>query len=286
MYFVMLHLLSKESSNFYPAASARYVHHFSHVQRRFFLGEALWPSLALDVSIAGMWPEQQRSGRRMRIMAVSIDADIQRTVLEELKGDARVHAYEIGVSVKDGVVTLFGYVDSYVKKLAAQEAALRVHGVRAIANDIQVRLPGEGVRNDTDLARAARETLQWDVEVPADRLKVTVSNGWVTLDGEVEYAFQKQAAERAIKHMVGVSGVSNLIVVKPRMTPQNLQQEIERALLRNAQIDARNIQVEVQGSKVILRGTVSSYAEQAAAASAAWAQPGITDVENLIVVIT
>ncbi|HLW00432.1 MAG TPA: BON domain-containing protein [Ktedonobacterales bacterium] len=219
-------------------------------------------------------------------MAVSIDADIQRTVLEELKGDARVHAYEIGVSVKDGVVTLFGYVDSYVKKLAAQEAALRVHGVRAIANDIQVRLPGEGVRNDTDLARAARETLQWDVEVPADRLKVTVSNGWVTLDGEVEYAFQKQAAERAIKHMVGVSGVSNLIVVKPRMTPQNLQQEIERALLRNAQIDARNIQVEVQGSKVILRGTVSSYAEQAAAASAAWAQPGITDVENLIVVIT
>lgn len=219
-------------------------------------------------------------------MAVSIDADIQRTVLEELKGDARVHAYEIGVSVKDGVVTLFGYVDSYVKKLAAQEAALRVHGVRAIANDIQVRLPGEGVRNDTDLARAARETLQWDVEVPADRLKVTVSNGWVTLDGEVEYVFQKQAAERAIKHMVGVSGVSNLVVVKPRMTPQNLQQEIERALLRNAQIDARNIQVEVQGSKVILRGTVSSYAEQAAAASAAWAQPGITDVENLIVVIT
>jgi osmotically-inducible protein OsmY len=218
-------------------------------------------------------------------MAVSIDADIQRAVLEELKGDARVTAYEIGVSVKDGVVTLFGYVDSYVKKLAAQEATLRVQGVRAIANDIQVRLPDEGARNDTDLAQAARTVLQWDAEVPAGKVQVTVSNGWVTLDGEVEYAFQRQAAESAIKHLAGVSGVSNLIAVKPRVTPPHLQQEVERALLRNAQIDAQNIRVEIQGSRVILRGTVSSYAEQAAAESVAWAQPGVTDVEDVIAVI-
>jgi osmotically-inducible protein OsmY len=226
---------------------------------------------------AGMhWKEER--------MAVSIDADIQRAVQDELKWDSRLQPNEIGIAVKDGVVTLFGYVDSYLKKLAANEAALRVQRVKAVANDIQVRLPGTSERTDTDLARAAREALQWDVEVPADKVKVTISNGWVSLAGEVEYAFQKQAAERVAKHLAGVTGVSNLIAVKPRAAPANIKQEIQRALVRAAALDSQRIQVEVQGSKVILRGLVSSYTEKAAAERIAWSQPGVIEVENLIAV--
>ena len=212
------------------------------------------------------------------------DETIQREVLQELRWDSRVQPNEIGVAVKDGVVTLTGYVDTYLKKLAAKEAALRVHGVKAVANDIQVRLPGMSERTDTDLARAAREALQWDIEVPADRVKITVSNGWVTLDGEVDYGFQKQAAERAINRLAGVKGVTNLIRVAPRVLPGELKQDIEQALVRNARTDAQRIQVDVEGRKVILRGTVSSYAEKEAAEDTAWAEPGVTEVEDHILV--
>ena len=217
-------------------------------------------------------------------MVVSIDADIQRDVLEELKWEPRLQPHEIGVAVRDGIVTLTGYVDSYAKKLAAEQAAFRVHGVKAVANDIQVHLPGMSERTDTDLARAVREALQWNVLVPSDQVKVTVSNGWVTLEGEVEYAYQKMEAERAVRHLAGVKGVSNLIVVKPRVAPEHLKEDIERALVRNAQTDAKNIQVEVEGRRVILRGRVSSYAEKKAAEQTAWAQPGITEVENNIII--
>ncbi len=205
-------------------------------------------------------------------------------MLEELKWDSRVQPNEIGVAVKDGIVTLTGIVDTYMKKLAARDAALRVHGVKAVANDIQVRLPGMSERTDTDLARAAREALQWDVEVPTDRVKVTVSNGWVTLEGEVEYGFQKTAAERAINRLAGIKGVTNLIAVKPRVSPAEVKQDIEKALVRNAQTDAKNIQVEVDGRKVILRGRVSSFAEKEAAEDTAWAEPGVTEVEDHILV--
>lgn len=217
-------------------------------------------------------------------MAVSIDADIQRNVLEELKWEPRVQPNEIGVIVKDGVVTLTGYVDSYAKKIAAEQAALRVHGVKAVANDIQVRLPGSSERTDTDLARMSKEALQWNVLVPSDRIKVTVSSGWMTLEGEVDYAFQKQEAERAVRNLTGVRGVTNLITVKPRVSPTTIKEDIERALVRNAELDAKNIQVDVEGSKVILRGRVSSYAEKKAAEQTAWAQPGVSQVENLIIV--
>ncbi len=217
-------------------------------------------------------------------MVVSIDADIQRDVMEELKWEPRLQPNEIGVAVKDGVVTLTGYVDSYAKKLAAEQAALRVHGVKAVANDIHVRLPGMSERTDTDLARAAREALQWNVLVPSDQVKVTVSNGWITLEGEVEYTYQKTEAERAVRHLSGVKGVSNLITIKPRVSPTTLKQDIERALTRHAETDARNIQVEVEGRKVILRGHVSSYVEKKAAEQTAWSEPGVTEVENLIIV--
>jgi osmotically-inducible protein OsmY len=219
-------------------------------------------------------------------MAISTrtDEQIQANVLEELKWDTRVRPNEIGVAVKDGIVTLTGWVDSYLKKMAAEEAAHRVPGVKAVANDIEVRLPGFAERTDTDLAAAVLNALRWDAAIPTGKVDVTVSQGWVTLKGEVEYAFQKRDAERAVRRLSGVKGVSNLIVVKPQVFPSDLKQQIERALIRNAQTDARNITIEVEGSKIILRGTVRSYAEKEAAEDTAWSAPGVTEVENRIVI--
>ena len=219
-------------------------------------------------------------------MAISTrtDEEIQANALEELKWDSRVRPNEIGVAVKDGIVTLTGWVDSYLKKMAAEEAAHRVPGVKAVANDIEVRLPGFAERTDTDLAAAVLNALRWDAAIPTGKVDVTVSQGWVTLKGEVEYAFQKRDAERAVRRLSGVKGVSNLIVVKPQVFPSDLKQQIERALVRNAETDARNITIEVEGSKVILRGTVRSYAEKQAAEDTAWSAPGVTEVENRIVI--
>jgi osmotically-inducible protein OsmY len=219
-------------------------------------------------------------------MAISTrtDEQIQTDVLEELKWDTRVRPNEIGVAVKDGIVTLTGWVDSYLKKMAAEEAAHRVPGVKAVANDIEVRLPGFAERTDTDLAAAVLNALRWDAAIPTGKVDVTVSQGWVTLKGEVDYAFQKRDAERAVRRLSGVKGVSNLIVVKPQVFPSDLKQQIERALVRNAETDARNITIEVEGSKVILRGTVRSYAEKQAAEETAWSAPGVTEVENRIVI--
>jgi osmotically-inducible protein OsmY len=219
-------------------------------------------------------------------MAVSTrsDEEIQRDVLEELKWDSRVRPNEIGVAVKDGIVTLTGWVDSYWKKKAAEEAAHRVPGVKAVANDIEVRLPILAERTDADIAKAALNALKWDAAIPTDKLEVTVSKGWVTLKGEVDYRFQKREAERAVERLSGVKGVTNLIVVKPRVSPSDLKQQIEKALLRNAETDAEHITVDVEGSKVILHGTVRSYAERKAAEEAAWSAPGVSEVENHIVI--
>jgi osmotically-inducible protein OsmY len=219
-------------------------------------------------------------------MAVGVrtDEQIQRDVLDELKWDSRVQVNEIGVAVTDGVVTLTGWVDSYMKKLAAEAAAHRVHGVKAVANDIEVRLPGSAERTDADLAKAVLDALRWDAAIPTDKIDVTVSHGWVTLKGEVEFGFEKRDAERAVQRLSGVKGVTNLITVRPHPLPTDLKQNIEKALVRNAETDAQHITVEVQGSKVILRGTVRSYAEKKAAEDTAWSAPGVTEVENRIVV--
>ena len=220
-------------------------------------------------------------------MAVSIRTDeaIQADVLEELQWDTRVQPNEIGVAVKDGVVTLTSWVDSYLKKIAAQEAAHRVRGVKAVVNDIEVRLPSSAERTDADLVAAVINALKWDAAIPADTLDVKVSQGWVTLKGEVDHGFQKRNALRAICRLSGVKGITNLMMVKPRVLPTDLKQQIGRALLRNAQTDARNITVEMEGGKVILRGTVRSYAEkQAAEDTACWSAPGVTEVDNRIVV--
>jgi osmotically-inducible protein OsmY len=209
------------------------------------------------------------------------DEQIQQDVLAELKWDARVQPNEIGVSVRDGVVTLSGWVDSFLKKWSAEEAALRVRGVKAVANDIEVRLSNQVT--DPDIANAVLHALEWDAGVPIDKVQVTVSKGWVTLKGEVEWQYQREDAEKAVRRILGVKGVSNLIVVRPRLTPGDLKKRIEEALVRSAQLDAAKITVEIQGNKAILKGSVRSWAEKQEAERAAWSAPGITAVDNQIV---
>jgi len=213
---------------------------------------------------------------------IHTDEEIQKDVLAELKWDAQVQPNEIGVSVKDGVVTLTGWVDSYLKKWAAEDAAHRVGGVKAVANDIEVKLFNE--RTDADIAEAAIRALQWDASVPADKIQVTVSKGWVTLKGEVNWNFVKQDAERVVRRLTGVKGVSNLITVKPSTTPSELKKRIEDALVRNAKVDANTITVEVQGSNAILKGAVRAWVEKEEAERVAWLAPGVTSVENRITV--
>jgi osmotically-inducible protein OsmY len=214
------------------------------------------------------------------------DEEIQRDILDELRWDARVQPNEIGVAVKDGIVTLSGWVNSYGKKWAAEEAAHRVLGVKAVANDIEVRLPTSAERTDADIAAAARNALEWDSIVPADRIKVTVSKGWVTLDGEVQWNFEREDAERVVRRLSGVRGVSNLITVRPQIkpSPEELKRKIEDALVRSAETDASRITVEVHGDKVVLKGTVRSWAEKQEAARVAWSSPGVLSVDNQITV--
>lgn len=212
------------------------------------------------------------------------DEEIQRNVLEEFQWNARIQPNEIGVVVKNGIVTLTGWVDSYAKKLAAEEAAHRVRGVKAVVNDLEVHLPGSAERTDADLAEAVLNALRWASRIPVDYLDVTVSQGWVTLKGEVENRYQKEEAGRVIRHISGITGVTNLIKVRPHPSPADLKASIEKALKRNAQTDASRITVDVQGSKVTLHGTVRSLAERTAAEETAWLAPGVSEVENKIVV--
>jgi osmotically-inducible protein OsmY len=212
------------------------------------------------------------------------DQGIQQDVMDELSYDARLQPNEIGVAVKNGIVTLAGFVDSYARKWAAEEAALRVRGVRAVTNEIEVKLPIEDERTDPEIAAAALHALEDDAGIPPDAVKVAVSKGWVTLTGEVAWHYQKTDAERAVRHLRGVRGVTNTIKVKPnvQISPEELKRRIDKAILRNARTDAERIHVDVQGSKVILRGAVRSWAEIRDATRAAWSAPGVTDVENEI----
>jgi osmotically-inducible protein OsmY len=212
------------------------------------------------------------------------DEQIQQDVFAELKWDARVLPNEIGVAVKKGIVTLTGWVDSYMKRWAAEDAAHRVRGVIAVVNDIEVRLPTSAERTDPDIAAAAIHALKWDALLPIDKIKVTVTKGWVRLEGEVDWQYQKGEAERVVSRLAGVKGVNNLITVKPTVTPSGVKKMIEEALVRSVKTDAERITVEVQGSKVILKGTVRSWTEREEAERAAWQAPGITEVSNRIVI--
>jgi osmotically-inducible protein OsmY len=213
------------------------------------------------------------------------DSELQRDVLDELAWEPSVDAANIGVSVKDGIVTLQGYVSSFAERYAAEQATKRVYGVKAVANDMEVKLPGGSKRSDADIAAAAVGALKSNVLVPADKIKVTVSGGWVKLEGEVEWQFERESAEKSVRYLTGVKGVSNLITLKPRVTATELKAKIEEAVKRSADMDARRISVETQDGKVILNGTVHSWVEREEAERAAWSAPGVKIVEDHITVM-
>ncbi len=213
---------------------------------------------------------------------IQSDAAVQREVLDELRQDPHVTVSDIGVSVKEGVVTLTGLVENYLTRMAAQNAALRVAGVHAVANDIEVRLHADPERTDSDLALATLSALTWDAAIPTDTLDVTVAHGYVTLKGTVEQPSQRAAAERAIRGLAGVKGVTNWITVVGRPSPGDIRQHIVVALSHEFAPGDRDITVETHGRAVTLKGTVRSFAEKHAAERAAMSAPGVQSVINQI----
>lgn len=208
------------------------------------------------------------------------DAQLQMDVMQELKWEPRVTHEHIGVSVAEGIVTLSGTVPTYVEKSAAEEAAQRVSGVHAVVEKIEVRMPGSFRRDDQDIAEALLTALRWSVQVPDEHVKVNVENGWVQLSGEVEWEYQREAAEDAARGLSGVIGITNDIVLRPKLQPTEIKRKIEAALQRATEREANRISVEVHGTRVILKGKVRSFAELRDARGAAWGAPGVTAVET------
>ncbi len=209
------------------------------------------------------------------------DAQIQQDVLNELKWDSRVEETEVGVQVEKGIVTLTGGVSGWAKRVAAQEAAHRVYGVLDVANDIQVKMAGSLMRTDTEIAQAVRHALEWDVFVPDKQITSTVSNGWVTLEGTVDVWSHREDAERAVRNLSGVHGVTNKIAVKqPKVVSQDVRKVIEEALERRAEREANRIQVEVDNGTVTVSGVVHSWEEKVAVAAAARYARGVVTLND------
>ena len=212
------------------------------------------------------------------------DSEIERDVKDELQWDPDLDATNIAVSVKDGVVTLAGYVKSYTDKYEAEAAAKRVASVRAVANDLEVRLPSVDERPDPDIARDVVAAIKSQLPISSEHIKVVIKNGWVSLEGQVEWQYQRSTAENAVRRIKGVKGVSNLIQLRPRAQPEDIKRKIQEAFKRNAEVDANRIMVETNGSEVILKGTVRSWVEREEAERVAWSAPGVTKVEDRIAV--
>lgn len=212
------------------------------------------------------------------------DAQIQQDVIAELKWEPSVDAAHIGVEVTDGIVTLAGHVGSYAEKRGAERAAQRVAGVAALTVEMDIKIPGLSKRTDVDIARSAENVIQWMTGSAKDSIKVKVEGGWITLSGEAGWGYQKTEAERSVRYLMGVTGISNNIAIKPHASVNIVKSVIEDALKRRASAHAKKISVEVNGSDVTLTGTVNSWAERELATSSAWGTPGVRNVVDNITV--
>lgn len=212
------------------------------------------------------------------------DRQLQQDVIDELRWDVSVEAAHIGVEANEGVVTLSGRVGSYAEKFAAEDAAKRVAGVKAVAMDLEVKLPGSSLRTDSDIARAAVVALAWNVTVPKDAVQVKVDDGFVTLSGEVDWEFQRQAAVSAVRHLLGVRGVNNAVTLRAHVATKDVKSKIESALQRLAHRDTKAVSVEVVDGTVTLSGTTHSYLERDTIEAAAWNAAGVQRVIDRIVV--
>ncbi len=213
------------------------------------------------------------------------DMKLKQTILDALEFDPSIDAASIGVSVDNGVVTLSGHVPTYFEKMKAEDIAIAIRGVKAIAQEIEVRPAGTHLTADDEIARRVLDVLRWSTTLPADAVKVKVQGGWLTLTGAVEWNFQREAAARAVRDMSGVKGVTNNIIITPKATPADLRDRIERALKRQAELDMNNIRVEVADGAVTLEGKVHSLTERRVAEQAVWAAPGIREVRDRLSVV-
>jgi osmotically-inducible protein OsmY len=213
------------------------------------------------------------------------DSQLQQDVSAELTWEPSVHAARIGVEVKDGVVTLAGQVDTYAEKWNAERAAQRVAGVKALATELKVQLTGLSKRTDADIAGAVENVLEWSSSLPAGAIKVMVESGWVTLSGNVDWQYQREAAKDSVRYLLGVAGVSDQIAIKPSVSTTAVKSDIEAALKRTAIADAKKIHVEVQGSDVTLTGTVHNWAERETATNSAWGTPGVRNVHDKMTLV-